>query len=94
MAQLAGNKSRALKGRPDDPLIPLQVTIQSTNDIHQLTGCSQPQIPFELAANQGRCNWTNLLISLKFFNFLHCTYFAAQALKKHKFNYEHIILGN
>ena len=34
------------------------------------------------------------LISLKNFKFLHCTYFAAQALKKHKFNYEHIILGN
>ena len=94
MAQLAGNESRALKGRSDDPLIPLQLTIQSSDDIHQLTGCSQPQIPLELTANQGRCNWTNLLISLKIFKFLHCTYFAAQALKKHKFNYEHIILGN
>ena len=94
MAQLAGNESRALKGRPDDPLIPLQVTIQSTNDIHQLTGCSQPQIPFELAANQGRCNWTNLLISLKFLIFCIALILQHKPLKKHKFNYEHIILGN
>lgn len=31
-----------------------QVTIQSSNDIHQLTSCSQPQIPREFAANPGR----------------------------------------
>ena len=58
MTQLPSNESRALKEkgarRLDDPLNPLQVTIQSNNDIHQLTSCSQPQIPGELAANQGR----------------------------------------